>query len=283
MALGTYCQRYLVVAVALFIFGFGPRAVIGHNASLSLRQTNPDGIVDLQTMPSCESSYCWGGETIFVDTICPPIGTVCEFTDDTCWQQYDRDCYCSLQKGLYCAWPCDWLVWWDVEDWFAEHCPSSPAVTLDFAGLPACARECFEDAVFETGCITQSSNCFCAWGELFECHNHCGTSEEWSQIEDWLQEVCSIDTRSARSAMQDGSPIINFLDFAGTPTSTPPPRVSNTPMSSRWQASWDEVYIFVVLGITGNVILGLWIYSCVAARKATFGNESPRVSQVPPT
>ncbi|KFA71236.1 hypothetical protein S40288_10849 [Stachybotrys chartarum IBT 40288] len=257
MALHDFHLFSFRIAAALFILG--PRLASSLDAILAQRQANPNDRINLDGMPDCGRFWCEESQAVHTNDTCIPVGQSCE-QDDSCWQQYTRDCYCDLQTGLYCAWPCNWAEWFEVEDWFSDHCPGSPAVTLDFSGLPDCARGCFDDETFDTGCITQSSNCFCAWGDLFGCHENCGSDEELSQIESWLRGACNLDVESATNALRDGFFMIS--DDVVEPTRAPSPSTT-----SSQGFSWDEIFIFVVLGITGTVIIGLWIYSWMGARQ----------------
>ncbi|KEY74742.1 hypothetical protein S7711_10960 [Stachybotrys chartarum IBT 7711] len=249
--------------MALFV-GWS-RAESRFNATLASRQLSADDFIDITTMPvECGTVGCESYSEPSLDA-CLPSEDLCP--DNGCGPQlYVRDCYCNLQTGIYCAWACPWDPWFAMEDWFAESCPGSPAVTLDLSGLPTCARECLYDAIFESGCLTLSSNCFCAIGELFDCHSGCRTSEELSQLADWLQFACSIDDDMASTAVQGG------VFTLGDETIEPQDRESIAVTSSRWRPSWDEIFIFVVIGITGSVGLGLWIFSCMVGRKQGKGD-----------
>ncbi|CAI4213580.1 unnamed protein product [Parascedosporium putredinis] len=138
--------------------------------------------------------------------LCPLVDGSCPDNEDAShnggtkcgMKQYERECYCNLKTGLVCAWSCPWDLWWETEDWFAKLCPESPALKVDYSGLPDCARDCIDDTTFSYGCITQSVNCFCADGDLHDCHNSCSSDEEWAQIEEWLQNTCDMDADEAK-------------------------------------------------------------------------------------
>lgn len=256
---------------------------------LRSRQTNAPGFVDPVTIPACFANVCWW-HSYPPPEICPLVDGPCannsDATDnggDKCgMKQYTRDCYCSLKTGLYCAWSCSWESWWDTEDWFAELCPDSPALKLDFSGLPDCARNCLDDASFEYGCLTQTSNCFCSNGDLFGCHDKCGSSNEWRQIENWLQDACDISPTAANEALKSGT----FALDIGTATESAKAVATETKGASppklppRKKPTWDEDFIFAVLGLTLLTGVALWIYSCVAGRRRRGVHMSKRETSV---
>jgi hypothetical protein len=230
-------------------------------------------------MPYCEWSACWQyrGDP---PELCPLVDGPCPDDDDnsdnggqTCGtKQYTRDCYCRLKTGLHCAWSCSWTDWWDTEDWFARVCAGSPAaLALDFSPLPDCARDCLDDASFSYGCITGSSNCFCANGDLFGCQDACTSEGEWAMIQGWLQDACEMKPDAARVALAEGTFTISgtgvgFWDgllgtaepegtqgAGGRKIGPPPPPAADPP-------TWDEITMFAVLAMTVLVGFGFWIF-----------------------
>ncbi|RYP12165.1 hypothetical protein DL765_007464 [Monosporascus sp. GIB2] len=215
-------------------------AVDNHrNGILLPRQTSSaseDGLIDPVTQPYCEYSSCWHWGS--------PPPELCELVDGPCandtdasdnmaekhpdgrgpkcgMKQYRRECYCNLKAGLSCAWWCNWKLWWETEDWFAKVCPESPATKpVDFSGLPSCARHCLDDALFQYGCLTQTSNCFCSRGDIFDCHKKCGDEEEWQQIANWLQQVCPITPSEAKQALKSGRFSLETVTGPEEPTVT---------------------------------------------------------------
>ncbi|KIX02056.1 uncharacterized protein Z518_07995 [Rhinocladiella mackenziei CBS 650.93] len=258
-----------IIVLSFFNMNFSAQADGGN---LLPGQTNAPGLVDPVTMPSCYYNTCWqyNGPP---PRICPLIDGPCannsEASDnggDQCgMKQYTRECYCNLQTGLSCAWSCNWESWWDTEDWFAKLCPDSPALKLDFSSLPNCARRCLDDAIFEYGCLTQSSNCFCTHGTLFGCHDKCTSDEEWERIAEWLQDACSLDADQARLALEEGAFTLTVepgaIEATGSQTRDfgPPPPVPAKPLS------WDEYFIIVILALTGTGIIGMLTFRFIAS------------------
>ncbi|KAH7411538.1 hypothetical protein DE146DRAFT_771008 [Phaeosphaeria sp. MPI-PUGE-AT-0046c] len=250
------------------------RADCSLNAALYTRETSTPGFVDPVTVPACFFNTCWHYSSPPPE-ICPLVNGPCLNNSDAtdnggtkCGMKlYTRDCYCNLKTGLHCAWSCSWTSWWDTEDWYAKLCPQSPALRLDFSGLPKCARQCLDDAIFEYGCLTQSSNCFCARGNLFKCHENSCSAGDWKKIEDWLQYACDLDATKAKLAVEQGTFTIGDETGAGAATATAT-RVSGPPSRKPQQPpTWDEIFIFVILALTILGGLGLWIYSCAAGRQ----------------
>ncbi|SPO06819.1 uncharacterized protein DNG_09513 [Cephalotrichum gorgonifer] len=251
------------------------------NAVLLPRQTNTPDLIDPVTMPYCTWSNCWHFGSDPPD-LCPLLDGPCPDNDDNSenggrvcgTKQYARDCYCSLKTSLSCAWSCSWSDWWDTEDWFADRCAGSPAAQpLDFSPLPNCARDCIDDASFAYGCITGSTNCFCANGDLFECQNACSSEAEWVKIQEWLEDACEMEPDAARAALEEGTFTIGLpAPTSGTavPTGTEgaegrdfgprPPLAAEPP-------TWDEITMFVILGITVLASLGFLVFTSLASRK----------------
>jgi hypothetical protein len=157
---------------------------------------------------------------------------------------------------------------WETEDWFASVCPGAPATKpIDFSRLPACARECLDDAVFQYGCLTQTSNCFCANGNLFDCHNKCGDGEEWRRIAEWLQDVCAMTENAAMEALKSGTfSVVGFdiHELEGAEAKASPP-----PLPSRKPLRWDEIFVLTAASLVGLVGLACWIYDCWARRSSS--------------
>ncbi|CZR66809.1 uncharacterized protein PAC_16710 [Phialocephala subalpina] len=240
-------------------------------SSLESRQTNATDLVDPVTMPYCLVSECWHWNAPPPE-LCPLVIGPCANNSDAsdnggskCGiHQYERDCYCSLKTGLYCAWSCSWTIWWETEDWYATICPKSTAITMDFSELPKCARGCLDDAAFQYGCLTESSNCFCSHGDLFGCHDKCNSQGEWQQIETWLRNTCNISSATAAQALKDGTFALDTVVNASTNNTkglSPPPSAPRKPLS------WDEDFIIAVLAFTVIAGIGIWGYSCFGRRK----------------
>jgi hypothetical protein len=250
--------------------------------SLMARSATSSALVDPVTQPECLFSNCWHWNSPPPE-ICPLVSGPCPNNSQASdnggskcghWQ-YEKDCYCNLKAGLSCAWSCSWTNWWLTEDWFARVCPDSPALKLDFSGLPKCARECLDDASFNYGCLTQTSNCFCSHGDLFGCQDHCHTDQEWRQISQWLQGACGIGAAKANSALQQGyfylssEPAVSVVREKG-----PPPPVSKKPLT------WGEKFILAVVSLTVVVGLGIWIFHCTASRKLKRPKKHQRDSAI---
>lgn len=240
------------------------------NLSVSTSVGAEDDLIDPVTMPYCEHSSCWQPRTPPPD-ICPLLDAPCPDDSDASenggskcgMKQYRRDCYCSLKTGLSCAFPCGWKIWWQTEDWFERVCPDAPAtVKLDFGGLPGCARDCIDDAVFQVGCLTQTSNCFCAHGSLFGCQEKCGSEEEWAQVVEWLQQVCDIDSTVATQALENGMFDLEAEEVPNVPKELSPP--SPPPAES---LRWDEIFILIVGCLTGVVAIGCLSYNCIMKKR----------------
>lgn len=230
------------------------------------KEATPTDLVDPVTQPLCQVSSCWH----WYDpppVLCPLVISACANDSDASdnggskcgMHQYPRDCYCGLKTGLSCAFSCSWETWWETEDWFANLCPTSPALKLDFSGLPKCARECLDDAIFQFGCLTQTSNCFCSNGDLFGCHEKCYSDAEFKQIESWLQDACGIPPATATAALVSGT----FSLSTATATTLGSLVANDTKVSPpspppRKPLSWDEDFIIAVLVFTVVVGLGLW-------------------------
>ncbi len=215
------------------------------------RQTNAPDLVDPVTQPFCESSSCWHWDRApdspspdicpLVDGPCPSDGASDNGGNKCGMHQYHRDCYCSLKTGLNCAWSCSWTVWWETENWFASLCPDSPALKLDFSGLPKCARGCLDDATFGYGCLTQSSNCFCSHGSLFDCHNNCHSQDEWQQIETWLQDACDVSPDIAKQAIDSGTFTLGLATASARAAATETKSLSPPPATPPKPLSWTRI------------------------------------------
>lgn len=241
---------------------------------LTARQSNTTNLVDPVTQPFCEASSCWHWSAPPPD-LCPLVLSACANNSDASdnggrkcgMYQYPRDCYCALRTGLSCAFSCDWGTWWETEDWFANLCPTSPALKLDFSGLPKCARGCLDDAIFQFGCLTQTSNCFCSNGDLFGCHDNCHSDAEFKQIESWLQDACGIPLATATAALASGTFSLStatataIVGLSANDTKVRPP-----PPTPRKPLKWDEDFIIAVLILTVVVGLGLWGQGFVVRR-----------------
>ncbi|KAE8445077.1 hypothetical protein EG329_013792 [Mollisiaceae sp. DMI_Dod_QoI] len=244
--------------------------------NLNTRQTSVTDLIDPVTMPYCEASSCWHYGDYPPPAICPLVTGPCANDSDSSINdgdkcgpsQYHRDCYCSLKTGLYCAWSCSWTTWWETEDWFAAECPNSAAITMDFSGLPSCARDCINDATFGYGCLTESSNCFCSNGDLFGCHDNCHSAGEWQQIENWLKDTCNISSATATEALKSGTFTLTMVTSAplliGATNAT---RFSPARPARRKHLSWDEDFIIAILAFTGLAGFGLWVQGCIARGK----------------
>lgn len=252
----------------LLLFACNVRSNEAFGANLLTRESDASELVDPVTIPACVFNTCWEYNAPppaicpLVDGPCPNNSQASDNGGDECgMKQYSRECYCNLKTGLSCAWSCTWDSWWDAEDWFAKLCPNSPALKLDFSGLPKCARGCLDDAIFEYGCLTQSSNCFCTHGDLFECQNKCTKDSEWSQMVIWLQNACDITADNAKLALEQGYFYVQETSEASSKDVHPPSPPPRKPLA------WDEIFIMVVLAFTAVAGLGLWGISCVSSKR----------------
>ncbi|KIW67956.1 hypothetical protein PV04_03935 [Phialophora macrospora] len=263
-------QRTELVALTLVVLTITLAVMATTNLTgvdMKRDMSNP-ALVDPVTMPECLFSSCWDYDAPppaicpLVDGPCPNNTQASDNGGSKCgMKQYTKECYCNLKTGLSCAWSCSWTVWWDTEDWFAKICPDSPALRLDFSGLPSCARNCLDDASFGYGCLTQSSNCFCSNGDLFGCQDKCSTQEEWRQIEQWLQDACDISPTLARSALQQG-----YFYISSEPSAEPVREFGPPSPAPRKALTWGEEFILAVISLTAVIGLGVWIYHCAAGR-----------------
>ncbi|KAH8820637.1 hypothetical protein F5884DRAFT_56957 [Xylogone sp. PMI_703] len=242
---------------------------------LTAREPNTTNLIDPVTQPFCGASSCWHWYDPPPE-LCPVILGACPNDSDASdnggrkcgMYQYPRDCYCALKTGLSCAFSCSWKTWWETEDWFANLCPGSPALKLDFSGLPKCAKGCLDDAIFESGCLTQTSNCFCSNGDLFGCHNNCHKDAEFKQIGTWLQDACGIPPATATAALASGTFVLSTATataidgLSATDTKVSPPAPA-----PRKPLKWDEDFIIAVLSFTVIAALGLWWQGVVVRKK----------------
>lgn len=257
--------RNVAMALLMSASSLGVDARSDIRDALAQRQANASDLVDPVTMPYCPTSSCWERDAP-PPTICPLVNGPCPDNSQASdnggskcgMKQYTKECYCNLKTGLSCAWSCTWGAWWNTEDWFAKVCPDSPALKLDFSGLPKCARGCLDDASFYYGCLTQTSNCFCAHGDLFGCQDKCSTQDEWREIEDWLQDACDISATNAKLALQQGYFYLASEPSTGTVKDVGPPRPA-----PRKALTWGEDLILAIISFSVAVGLGLWVAHCV--------------------
>jgi len=264
----------LITTIVFSTFVSKTRAHRGVDGGLLPRQTSASSLVDPVTMQRCMFSTCWDCYEPppeicpLVNGICPNDVNASDSGGKSCgMKQYPRDCYCNLKTGLHCAWSCSWTSWWETENWFAKVCLESPALKLDFSSLPSCARQCLDDAIFEYGCLTQSSNCFCARGDLFKCHEKSCSAGDWIAIENWLRDTCSLDAAKARMALEQGTFTIGAATSASETAATETRVLGPPSLPPRQPPTWDEIFMFVILPLTIIGSLGLWVYSCVANRR----------------
>ena len=155
-----------------------------------------NGLVNFDSMPACASKYCVAYSHPALP--CPTVSTSCLASTTTsggcAGVGVPTTCYCALPNPLFCAWSCDWFDWMLAENWFNATCPQVPPV--DFKPVPSCARPCFEERVFNYGCITYQKNCFCSHQNLFGCNTGC-TAQDNLTIVSWYASVCAIPTASA--------------------------------------------------------------------------------------
>ncbi|KAK4228530.1 hypothetical protein QBC38DRAFT_345929, partial [Podospora fimiseda] len=186
--------------------------------------TSSQNLIDPILQPYCDSSSCWHWSfpppelcPLVINPSCPNntdasenIAAYQNKTENKAAKcginQYQQDCYCNLKTGLSCVWSCSWEIWWKTEDWLQQTCPpNSPATNpLNFSPLPPCAKNCLDDSLFQYGCLTQTSNCFCSRGDLFDCHKKCHKEKKWRQIQEWLQDVCDINEAAAVEDLKSG-------------------------------------------------------------------------------
>lgn len=115
--------------------------------------------------------------------------------------------------------------------------------------------------MFQSGCVSQTSNCVCARGDLFDCHKKCGDEAEWEQISRWLQDVCGISDVSAAEGLKAGTfSLSSELDPAakGTDQKKSPP-----PLPSRRPFRWDEIFVLSAASFVGFTVVVLWVQNCV--------------------
>ncbi|OCL08179.1 hypothetical protein AOQ84DRAFT_439760 [Glonium stellatum] len=213
---------------------------------LSARQASPtistaaaatvDGLVNLDSMPSCAFKSCVVSSHPALP--CPTVSTSCSASasataasDGCAGVGIPTTCYCALPNPLFCAWGCRWFDWMLAENWFNATCPQVPPI--DFTPVPACARACFEESIFNYGCLTYQKNCFCSVGSLFGCNAGC-TPQENQTIASWYASACVVPTASAlqvAAVQTTGSSII--------------------PSSHPWGGfSWYEIFSIVVGGLS---------------------------------
>ncbi|KAM7215908.1 hypothetical protein V8F06_008666 [Rhypophila decipiens] len=181
--------------------------------------------------------------------------------------QYSRDCYCKLKTPISCAWRCNWAGWWQTEDWFAQVCPDTPVTKpVDWSGLPSCARQCLDDNMFQYGCLTQTSNCVCTKGDLFDCHKKCGDGAKWDQISIWLQDTCAISELAATEALKTGTFSL-YEEQAAKKGIEEEEKPNPPPLPGRRLFQWDEIFVLCVASVVGFTVFVLWIWDCIARRR----------------
>ncbi|KAM7191961.1 hypothetical protein V8F20_009085 [Naviculisporaceae sp. PSN 640] len=192
--------------------------------------------------------------------------------------QYNRDCYCNLKTPISCAWRCNWEGWWETEDWFANVCgPSAPAAKqVDWSSLPSCARQCLDDSTFQYGCLTQTSNCVCTKGDLFDCHKKCGDQAEWDAIAAWLRDTCAISQAAASEALKTGQFAL-YEDGSGN-AGADGDRESPPPLPGREPLRWDEIFVLCAAGLVGVTVIVLWVGNCVGGRRRVGKNVRSKVA-----
>ena len=155
-----------------------------------------DGLVNFDSMPTCASEFCVASSHPALP--CPTVSTSCSASATAIGRcagvGVPTTCYCALPNPLFCAWGCDWFDWMLAENWFNATCPQ--VLPVDFKPVPPCARPCFEERVFNYGCITYQKNCFCSHENLFGCNTGC-TAQDNLTIVSWYASVCAIPTASA--------------------------------------------------------------------------------------
>ncbi|KAH7322680.1 hypothetical protein B0I35DRAFT_185849 [Stachybotrys elegans] len=256
-----------ILAIALSLLSVDMVSVSGlegNGQPFEARQNND--LIDPVRMPDCRASTtCWTrGEDPppicpLVDGPCPDDASSSDNGGSSCGtKQYSRDCYCNLHTGLYCAWTCTWSEWFHIEDWFAEVCKGYPAPeALDLSTLPGCIRGCLNDEIFQYGCLTMTSNCFCGYGSLFNCQKRCSDSEERSQIAGWLEEACDVSADVASRAAERGSFTISPEAFVA-PTGT---RIPNAHTLHNRPLHWDEIFLVSIVCLTVAVGIASVVWS----------------------
>ncbi|OCK73697.1 hypothetical protein K432DRAFT_410480 [Lepidopterella palustris CBS 459.81] len=199
-------------------------------------------LVNFDSMPTCASKHCVAASRPALP--CPTVSTSCSASDLASATEnggcagfgVPATCFCSLPNPLLCAWSCDWFDWMLAENWFNATCPQVAPVSFD--PVPACARSCFEERVFNFGCITYQKNCFCSQPSLFGCNIDCGVNDNLT-IVSWYASVCAIPTASAlqvAAVQTTGSTVI--------------------PISSPWSGfAWYEIFTIVVGALSILVFL----------------------------
>lgn len=200
--------------------------------------TAADELVNFDSMPTCASEFCVASSHLALP--CPTFSTSCSASATANGRcagvGVPTTCYCALPNPLFCARSCDWFDWMLAENWFNATCPQ--VLPVDFKPVPPCARPCFEERVFNYGCITYQKNCFCSHKNLFGCNTDC-TMQDNLTIVSWYASVCAIPTASAlqvAAVETTGSTII--------------------PSSSAWAGfAWYELLTIVVGALTVLVFL----------------------------
>ncbi|KAI5780965.1 hypothetical protein EDC01DRAFT_261640 [Geopyxis carbonaria] len=103
-----------------------------------------------------------------------------------------RDCFCKLPTPFKSFWElCSSDALLDAEDWFDKTCPERKKefATLDFKGVPGCAKDCLHQKIMEVDCVSERRDCFCFWGELFGCELGC-SNKDAETVKNWKNTTC---------------------------------------------------------------------------------------------
>jgi hypothetical protein len=220
------------------------------------------GLVNFHNMPACASSACAARGTL-PKLSCSTVNAPCPTGASAATGATNKDvstnsnsgcptvplsCYCALPNPLLCAWTCGWYDWLLAENWFNTTCPGVPPI--DFSPVPACARSCLHDRVFNYGCITLQKNCFCSQKSLFGCSGDCSTTEN-ATVVDWYRKTCHVSLDEARKVAD----IMNKTGAALLET-------------KHWRGfDWYEIFLIVVLSTSVGVFLCYVSYGRERIRK----------------
>jgi hypothetical protein len=217
--------------------------------------------------PGVVEPYCTDQPPSFVD--CPLIP--CKDGSDIDCQSYSHDCFCNQPSPLRCAWSCDWRGWMGVEDWFSRTCPEVPPV--DFSPLPSCARNCIESNSLKYGCISQSRNCFCLEGNLFNCTDSCGSKSEVQDIADWYSGLCSLSNDTSFNTVYSGN---GTFQFTAAQSGHKQAIVIEPPVPNKLQ--WYEILVIFTAVLT-FVVGCLWAFALYIFKRTWGLGKEERAAQ----
>lgn len=158
-----------------------------------------------------------------------------------------------------------------VEDWFSRTCPDVPPV--DFSPLPSCARNCIESNSLNYGCISQSRNCFCLEGNLFNCTDRCGSKSEVQDIANWYSALCSLSNDTSFNTVYSGN---GTFQFTSAQSGHKQAIVIEPPVPNKLQ--WYEILVIFTAVLT-FVVGCLWAFALYIFKRTWGLGKEERAAQ----